>query len=248
MDYVLSSWKMYPTVEETESLFAAIQAGLRQRVDSGQSLPRVILCPPFLSLVPLRAMADRQVLALGAQNCHWEDAGPYTGEISARMLRGLADFVLIGHSERRAAGETDDQIARKLAAAVRNGIVPILLVGEEGRSEDAIHEAEHRLREGVSRVDLERQEVVVVYEPSWAIGKDETAPVDRIRRAVAQLKGVLAELGAREPKVIYGGSVDEDNVADLVRIDVLDGIGTGRASLEAGRFLSIIDRVAAGPA
>jgi triosephosphate isomerase (TIM) len=245
MDYVLSSWKMYATVAETESLFAAIQARLRERVDAGGKLPRVIVCPSFLSLVQLRAVADGEVVALGAQNCHWEDEGPYTGEISPRMLRGLAEYVLVGHSERRAAGETDDQIARKVAGAARNGIVPILLVGEDGQGEDAVVEAEQRLRDGVSLVDLSQNEVVVVYEPSWAIGKDRTAPPGRIGRSVEHLKAVLVELGAKEPKVIYGGSVDEGNVDELVGIDALDGVGAGRASLDPDRFLRIIDRVAA---
>ena len=244
MDYVLSSWKMYLSVSETERLFGAIQAGLRERIDSGRALPRVILCPSFLSVVPLRAMADDEVVALGAQNCHWEDDGSYTGEISAKMLQGLVGFVLVGHSERRDAGETDDQIARKVAAVVRNGMVPILLVGEDGRGEDALKQVEARLRHGVSLVDLAEQQVVFVYEPTWAIGKDETAPADRIRRSVSHLKGVLGELGAKEPKIIYGGSVDEDNVDELLEIDVLDGVGVGRASLDAERFLRIIDRVA----
>ena len=247
MAYVLSSWKMYLTVANTERLFGAVQSGLRQRVDSGRTLPRVILCPSFLSLVPLRAMADDGVVALGAQNCHWDDDGPYTGEISARMLRGLVEFVLVGHSERRDAGETDDQIARKVAAVVRNGMVPILLVGEDDRGEDALRQVEARLRHGVSLVDLAAQEVVYVYEPTWAIGKDETAPTDRIRRSVSHLKDVLGELGATDPKIIYGGSVDEGNVDELLQIDVLDGVGVGRASLDPERFLGIIDRVA-GPA
>jgi triosephosphate isomerase len=242
MEYVLSSWKMHLTVSETERLFRDVQDGLRERVSSGADLPRVIVCPAFLSLVPLRAVADGGVVALGAQNCHWEDDGPYTGEISPKMLRGLVEFVLVGHSERREAGETDDQIALKVAAVARNGMVPVLLVGEDDHSEYALRQVEARLRHDVSLVDLSQQGVVVVYEPTWAIGKDQTAPADRIRRSVAHLKGVLGELGAADPKMIYGGSVDEDNVDELVRIDVLDGVGVGRASLEAERFLAIIDR------
>lgn len=244
MDYVLSSWKMYLTVSETERLFGAVHDGLRQRVDSGQALPRVIICPSFLSLVALRSSADLRVVALGAQNCHWEDEGPYTGEISATMLRGFAEFVLVGHSERRDAGETEDQIARKVAAAARHGLVPILLVGEDDHGANALRQVEARLRHGVSLVDLAEQDVVFVYEPTWAIGKDETAPADRIGRSVSHLKGVLRELGAQDPKFIYGGSVDEDNLDDLLQIDVLDGVGVGRASLDAPRFLGIIDRVA----
>jgi triosephosphate isomerase len=244
MEYVLSSWKMHLTVSETDRLFREVQDGLRARVASGAAVPRVIVCPTFLSLVPLQAVADEAIVALGAQNCHWEDDGPYTGEISPKMLRGLVEFVLVGHSERRVSGETDDQIALKVGAVARNGMVPILLVGEDDHGEYALRQVEARLRHDVSLVDLSEHRVVVVYEPTWAIGKDETAPVARIRHSVAHLKGVLRELGAEDPKMIYGGSVDEDNVDELVRIDVLDGVGVGRASLEAERFLAIIDRVA----
>src|SRR5215207_2749475 len=142
MKYVLSSWKMYPTVDEAQASFEAIQAGLQERAQHGTVLPRVILCPPFLSLVPLAALVDKGVLALGAQTCHWEAEGSYTGEISPRMLQGLVDYVLVGHSERRAAGENDEQVAWKVAAVTRHGMTPILLVGEDDPGEGAIVSSE----------------------------------------------------------------------------------------------------------
>lgn len=243
IDYVLSSWKMYLTVPETERLFGAVHAGLRERLDSGAALPRVILCPDFVSLARVRAAADEAVVALGAQDCHWEDEGPYTGGVSARMLRGVAEFVLVGHSERRDAGDTDDHIARKVAAAARNGLVPILLVGEDDRAEDPLAEVEARLRRCVSLVDVASQSLLYVYEPKWAIGTDTPAPADRIRRSVLRLKEVLRAMGAGDPKFIYGGSVDERNIEELLEIDALDGVGVGRASLDADRFLRIIDAV-----
>lgn len=242
--YILSSWKMYPTVDEARSSFEAIQAGLQERAQHGTALPRVILCPPFLSLVPFAASVDQRVLALGAQNCHWEAQGPYTGEISPRMLQGLVDYVLVGHSERRAAGETDEQIARKLAAVADHGLTPILLVGEDEPEEDAIRGSEQRLRHGLSGITVSTQPVLVVYEPTWAIGTAETASPSHVTRSVEHLKGVLAELGAKEPKVLYGGSVNDDNVDALARLDVLDGVGAGRASLDAAQFLRLVDHVA----
>ena len=244
MTYVLSSWKMYPTVHQAQASFEAIQAGLQERAQGGTVLPRVILCPPFLSLVPFAALVDRRVLSLGAQNCHWEAEGAYTGEISPRMLQGLVDYVLVGHSERRAAGETDEQVARKVAAVAQHGLTPILLVGEDDPGEDAIFTSEQRLRHGLSGVDVSRQPVLVVYEPTWAIGTDETASTSHVRRSVAQLKGVLADMGVREPQVLYGGSVNDDNVDALARLDVLDGVGAGRASLDPAQFLRLIDQVA----
>lgn len=244
MRYVLSSWKMYPTLDEAQASFEAIQLGLQERARRGTVLPRVILCPPLLSLVPFAARVDRHVLSLGAQNCHWEEEGPYTGETSPRMLQGLVDYVLVGHSERRAAGETDEQVAWKVAAVAGHGLTPILLVGEDDPGEDAILTSEQRLRHGLSGVDVTTQPVVVVYEPTWAIGTKETASASHITRSVTHLKGVLADLGAPEPEILYGGSVDDDNVDALAQIDVLDGVGAGRASLDADQFLRLIDRVA----
>lgn len=243
MTYVLSSWKMYPTVDEAQASFEAIQAGLQERADRATALPRVILCPPFLSLVPLAPLVDRRVLALGAQNCHWEAQGSYTGEISPRMLQGLVDYVLVGHSERRAAGETDEQVARKVAAVAGHGMTPILLVGEDDQGEDAILTSERRLRDGLSGVDVSEQAVLVVYEPTWAIGSDETASTSHIARSVTHLKGVLTDLGARRPEILYGGSVNDGNVDALARLDVLDGVGAGRASLDPDQFLRLIDQV-----
>ena len=244
MKYVLSSWKMYPTVDQAQASFETIQLGLQERAQRGTVLPRVILCPTFLSLVPFAALVDRRVLALGAQTCHWEADGAYTGEISPRMLQGLVDYVLVGHSERRAAGETDEQVARKVAAVAEHGLTPILLVGEDDTGEDAILRSEERLRQGLSGINVSSQPVLVVYEPTWAIGTDETASTSHIERSVTHLKGVLSEMGAREPQILYGGSVNDDNVDALAGLDVLDGVGAGRASLDPDQFLRLIDQVA----
>ena len=244
MKYVLASWKMYPTVDQAQASFEAIQAGLQERAQRGTVLPRVILCPPFLSLVPFAALVDHRLLALGAQNCHWEAEGPYTGEISPRMLQGLVDYVLVGHSERRAAGETDEQVAWKVAAVAQHGMTPILLVGEDDPGEDAILRSEQRLRQGLSGVDVSTRPVLVVYEPTWAIGTEETASTSHVSRSVTHLKAVLAEMGARMPQILYGGSVNDDNVDALAPLDVLDGVGAGRASLDAAQFLRLIDQVA----
>ncbi len=245
MEYVLASWKMYPTVDEAEALFTAIQGGLQERFRAGGTLPRVIICPPFVALVPLRALADGQVVRLGAQNCHWEQEGAYTGEISPKMLRGLVDYVLIGHSERRAVGETDAQIAKKVAAAAEAGLVPILFVGEDEPTGTATDEAERRLDRGLAEVDLERREVLVVYEPTWAIGSDRPADSGHVRGVVERLKERLGDLGAGRPEVIYGGTVNVDNVEQFTGIDVLDGVGATRGSLDASELLRIVDRVAA---
>lgn len=186
---------MFPTVDEARDRLSAMQAGLSERGESGVALPRVIVCPPFVALAPLRAMADDRVVSLGAQNCHVEDEGPYTGEVSARMLRGLVDYVMVGHSERRAAGEIDAQIARKVAAVVGNGLTPIVFAGEDEQGGDPVAVTEQRLRHALSGVDAGAHPVVAVYEPAWAIGADEAAPAEHVARVVEHVKGVLRELG-----------------------------------------------------
>jgi triosephosphate isomerase len=242
--YLLANWKMHTTVEQAVALVEQIQQGLRERASWGQQLPTVIACPPFVSLVPLRAVVDEQLVRLGAQNCHWEKEGPHTGEISPVMLTGLAQYVMVGHSERRAAGESDEHIARKVAAAAEAGLTPILFVGEEEPGVGARSQTEHRLRRGISRVDLGQQSLLVVYEPAWAIGADRAAGAEYVREMVAGLKDLLRRLGSSDPEVLYGGTVKKDNIEQFARLGVLDGVGATRASLDAHGFLAMIDRIA----
>jgi len=242
--YVLANWKMYPTVDQARQLFVAIQDGLRDRADAGAVLPRPIVCPPFVALAPLRAVADDRLARLGAQNCHWQQEGAYTGEVSPRMLRGLAEYVMVGHSERRAAGETDDQIAGKVAAVAHAGLVPILFVGEDRPSDDAWACTAARLRRGLSQVDVGRQRILVVYEPAWAIGAEHAAGAGQVGGVVEQVKALLRDRGATGPEVLYGGTVNEGNIEAFAALDVLDGVGATRASLDAGRFLGLVDRLA----
>ena len=235
---------MHTTVEQAVALVREIQEGLRERASQGQQLPNVIVCPPFVSLAPLRAVVDERLVRLGAQNCHWEKDGPYTGEISPAMLVGLAQYVMVGHSERRAAGESDEQIARKVAAAADAGLTPILFVGEDEPGDGALWQTEHRLRQAISRIDIGRQVVLVVYEPAWAIGADRAADAEYVREMVTDVKGLLRRLGASDPEVIYGGTVKKENIEQFARIDVLDGVGATRASLDAHGFLAMIDQMA----
>ena len=243
MKYVLANWKMYPTVDEAVALLGAIQVGLDERTRGGRTPPQVIICPPVVALVALRAMTNDQVVALGAQTCHWESEGPYTGEISPRMLRGFVEYVMVGHSERRAAGETDEQVSRKVAAVADAGLVPILFVGEDSHDGDAIERTEQRLRRGLSRLDAGSRRILVVYEPAWAIGAEAAAPAEHVGEVGDHIKTGLRALGARRPEVIYGGTVGEENIDDFAQLAMLDGVGATRASLDVERLLKIVDRV-----
>jgi triosephosphate isomerase len=242
--YLLGNWKMHNTVDQAVVLVQAIQQGLRERTSRGQQLPVVIICPPFVSLVPLRAVVDERLVRLGAQNCHWDTDGAHTGEISPVMLTGLARYVLVGHSERRATGESDEQIARKVAAAADAGLTPILFVGEDEPGASARSQTAHRLRHGLSLIDLNQQAVLVVYEPAWAIGADRPADAEHVSETVVGLKDLLRRLGASDPEVLYGGTVQKDNIEQFAALDVLDGVGATRASLDAAGFLAMIDQMA----
>ena len=241
MKYLLANWKMHTTVDQAVALVQAMQRGLRERTSGGQRLPIVIVCPPFVSLVPLRAVVDDQLVRLGAQNCHWNKEGAHTGEISPVMLTGLAQYVLVGHSERRAAGESDEQIARKVAAAADAGLTPILFVGEDQPGAGARSQTVHRLRYGISAINLSDQDVLVVYEPAWAIGVDRAADAEYVQEMVTDLKDLLRQLGANDPKILYGGTVKKDNIEQFAAIDVLDGVGATRASLNTDGLLAMID-------
>jgi triosephosphate isomerase len=241
--YLLANWKMYTTTVEAVALFADIQQGLRQRDGDKKHLPLPIICPPFLSLALIRALLDHDLARLGAQNCHWENDGPYTGEISPTMLKELVDYVLIGHSERRAAGETDEQVGKKVAAVAGAELIPILFVGEDHQTSSAVSQSEERLIAGLSRIDPERHRVLVVYEPTWAVGADRPADVSYVCDVVSHLKARMTDIGVKEPEVVYGGTVTAENVEQFAQIDVLDGVGATRASLNARDFLAMLDQL-----
>jgi triosephosphate isomerase len=242
--YLLANWKMHTTVDQAVALAQAIQEGMRERASRGQQLPTVIVCPPFVSLVPVRAVVDDPLIRLGAQNCHWEKEGPHTGEISPAMLTGLTEYVLLGHSERQATSESDEQIARKVTAAAEACLTPILFVGEDEPGTGARSQTEHQLGQRLARLDLSQRTVLVVYEPAWAIGADHAADAEYVREMVVGLKDSLHRLGASGPEIIYGGTVTRENIEQFARLDVLDGVGATRAALDAQGFLAMVDRIA----
>ena len=241
--YFLANWKMHHTVDQAMGWVETVQDGLGERARLGRQVPRPIVCPPFVSLVPLRGLVDGELMSLGAQNCHWEAEGPYTGEVSPAMLVGIADYVMVGHSERRAVGETDDQVADKVAAVTEAGLVPILFVGEEEPADADRGRAERQLRRALAGIDLDVHSVLVVYEPAWAVGAEAAAESDHVDREVHRLKDVLCELGSPEPRVVYGGTVNDENIDQFAELDVLDGVGATRASLDPDRFLGMLDRI-----
>ena len=243
---IAGNWKMNKTVPESVELARAIQDGL-PRLDRVE----VALLPPFTSLWPVAnsGVADAGVV-LGAQDMHWEEKGAYTGEVSPLMIAGWCRYVLLGHSERRQMfGETDDSVQLKVQAAVAHGLRPIVAVGETLAQNEA-GETEAVLGRQVPTAlagldEAQGLEVVVAYEPIWAIGTGRTATPDHAEKTCARIRMLVAEtLGtavADSVRVLYGGSMNPANAADLMAQPNIDGGLIGGASLVAEDFLKIIN-------
>jgi triosephosphate isomerase len=245
---VAGNWKMHSTPADAGDL-AALIAGRTEHAD----VIRVI-CPPFVCLAAVReALAGRNV-AVGAQSCHHELAGAYTGEISAPMLAGLASWVILGHSERRRdAAETDALISRKLTRATDAGLRPIVCVGEQlddrvsGREVDVVDAQVRGCLAGHDPVVLAAAGLVVAYEPVWAIGtgrsataQDAAAMADAIRASIASLG--WGRQAAADVPVLYGGSVTSANAGDFFGEPGIDGALVGGASLKPDEMAAIVAR------
>lgn len=245
---IAANWKMNLGPEEGLALFREV----RRRVQGVREV-EVVVCPPFVTLPALAAAQSSYgaTVMLGAQDCHWEAKGAYTGDVSAAMLRGLCEWVIIGHSERREYhGETDALVHKKLHAALDAGLRPILCVGEGQEAREAGETAaviRRQLVEGLADLPagLVRERVVVAYEPVWAIGSGQAAsPVEANRVAGLVVRGALAEHYdegvARAVRVLYGGSVSPANIAGFLMQPEVDGALVGGASLEAASFAALV--------
>jgi triosephosphate isomerase (TIM) len=244
--YVAANWKMNKTVEETEAFLGDFLPNAPGPRDGAE----VVVCPPFPSLKAAVELCAQSAVRVAAQNMHEEEAGAYTGEVSAPMLAELGvDAVILGHSERRAHfGETDQALARKLPAALVSGLEPILCVGETEAQRDS-GETEAVLTEQV-RADLAAVEaanlhrVVIAYEPVWAIGTGRTATPEQAQDAIRFIRDLIRGLGERaaeQVRILYGGSVKPDNAAELMGQPDIDGALVGGASLDPADFEAIVE-------
>lgn len=246
---VVGNWKMHGGVARARGLGQAIREALKR--------PRgvhVAVCPPFTAIPAVAEILAGSPIAVGAQNCHWADEGAFTGEVSPAMLVELGcRFVIIGHSERRQVfRESDDEINRKVAAALRHGLVPIVCVGEtadERRQGLTFTVVEGQLRgglAGLSAADLGK--CVLAYEPVWAIGTGMTATPTQAAEVHGYLRGLVGELASKDValalRILYGGSVKPDNVAGLSEEPEIDGTLVGGASLDAAAFIAIVKKSA----
>jgi triosephosphate isomerase len=241
---IAGNWKMHKTQEQAEE---HIQA-LLPRVSAVDDVD-VAICVPFTDLQAMVDSARGSRVEVYAQNMHQEPEGAYTGEISAPMLRELdVRGVVLGHSERRALfGETDRALASKVPAALDAGLVPILCVGEteEERDDDETdRKLRQQVREDLAGVASERlADVVIAYEPIWAIGTGRVASPEQAQEAIAFIRALVGDRDARAAerlRILYGGSVKPDNAAELLALPDVDGALVGGASLEANSFAQIV--------
>jgi triosephosphate isomerase (TIM) len=239
---IAGNWKMFKGPDAARSF-------CREFAQVAPAGPRtVILFPPAISLTVVRAALSEHGVHVGVQNLHWESQGAFTGETSPAMAREAgAEFALVGHSERRHVfGETDDETARKVAAARNAGLVPVLCVGETieerraGRLEEVIL---RQLDAGLRELgDADFAHLLIAYEPVWAIGTGETATPDDAAEAHGLLRARLQErVGDRAATlpILYGGSVKPDNATALLAADDVDGVLVGGASLDPRDFAKI---------
>jgi triosephosphate isomerase len=243
---IVGNWKMNLTTHEA-SLYVHTLAGL---VAVHRDV-EVVLAPTLLALQSLSLQINRRQFRLAVQNFYWRDSGAYTGEVSAAQLHGIADFALVGHSERRHVfGETDKDIRSKVQAAIRNHIQPILCIGEtagekaDGDAHAVLHD---QLVGGLANVTSEElSQVVIAYEPVWAIGTGENALPDDVKKSVvairSQIKHLYGAPASQSVRVLYGGSVTASSAADYLAIDGIDGLLVGGASLDAHGFNEIINK------
>jgi triosephosphate isomerase len=242
---IAGNWKMNKTPADGAALVAELVATIGKQTDV-----EVVVCPPFTGLESAAKALDGSTLKLGGQNMHFESSGAFTGEISAPMLRALfATHVILGHSERRSYfAETDALINKKVLAALKNQLRPILCVGESlaereaGSTLKVVQTQTEAALEGVSKEQA--ASVVIAYEPVWAIGTGKVATTEQAQEVHAFIRGLLTKLFtepvAQRVRILYGGSMKPANAPELLAQKDIDGGLIGGASLEARSFVELV--------
>ena len=243
---VAGKWKMNKGLYETRDLIRELFPQLHAVKDV-----EIVICPPFVGLGVAKRELEDSSIKLGAQNMHWSDSGAFTGEISPLMLKELCEYVIVGHSERRAMfGETDDTVNKKVLAALAHGLKPIVCVGEtleENQSGITAEVVGRQVRQGLrSLTAAQAEQVVIAYEPVWAIGTGLAATpegANAVHKDV--IRPILRELFGEEVgdgmRILYGGSVNPGNASELFGQSDIDGGLIGGASLKADSFVALVN-------
>ncbi len=242
--FIAGNWKMHKTIADAEMFIS----GLLPRISTATA--DIAICVPFTALTACVDSTRGSRVQVFAQTMHEGTEGAFTGEVSAPMLTELdVHGVVLGHSERRQYyGETDKALSAKVPSALAAGLVPILCVGETEAERDAgdtERKLRHQVQEGLEDVETDRiGDVVLAYEPIWAIGTGKVATPDQAQEAISFVRALVAGFDkdqAERTRVLYGGSVNPDNAAALVALPDVDGALVGGASLEPGSFAAIVD-------
>lgn len=238
---IAGNWKMNTTVTEAVTLVREMLPEL-DRIDNVDK----VICPPFVSLASVKELLKGSSVKLGAQNLYFEEKGAYTGEISPLMLAGLCQLVIIGHSERRQYfKETVELVDKKVRAALKAGLKPILCIGETLKeNESGQTEAVLTRQLSLTSSQAYHTGLVLAYEPIWAIGTGKAATGEQANRTIGFIRRHIAKQHGQEiaqaVRILYGGSVTAANIAEFIEQPEIDGALVGGASLKAGEFLSIV--------
>lgn len=241
---IVGNWKMHKTIGEALELVTAVHHGLQT---AGAKI-EVVVAPPYTALSKVVEQLRDSFIGVSAQNLFWEEQGAFTGEISAAMIKDTgADYVIIGHSERRQLfHETDNSINKKIKTALKHDLIPIFCVGETLLEREANKVSEvitAQFSNGLEGLSAEMAKVVIAYEPVWAIGTGKTATPQQAEEVHAMLRQLLVQFApttAAEVRILYGGSVKPTNSKELFSQPNIDGALIGGASLQADDFINII--------
>ncbi|HLO49631.1 MAG TPA: triose-phosphate isomerase [Kamptonema sp.] len=234
---IAGNWKMYKTQSEALEFLKGFTSCLTETPEERE----VILCVPFTALTLLSKNMHGGRVLLGAQNVHWEEAGAYTGEISAPMLTEIGvRYAIVGHSERRQYfGETDETVNMRLRAAQQHGLIPILCVGESLRQrEEGEAESHIAFQLATDLIGVDQQKLAIAYEPIWAIGTGRTCESTDANRIIGLIR---SKLNNPNVPILYGGSVKPENIDDIMAQPEIDGALVGGASLEPASFARIVN-------
>jgi len=244
---IAGNWKMYKNVAES----IALTNGIKRAVYDIDNVD-IVLCPPFTSLSDVKDLILDTNIALGAQNIYWEKEGAFTGEVSAGMLKSAGcSYVIVGHSERRAYfGETNESVNKKVKAALGEGLIPIMCVGEKlnekeaGKTFDVISGHVENGLTDISAQDISK--VIIAYEPVWAIGTGKNATAEQAEEVHKFIRGLLSKKYGKEIseviRIQYGGSVKPANAEELMKEQDIDGALVGGASLKEDSFVDIVKK------
>ncbi|WP_019533318.1 triose-phosphate isomerase [Paenibacillus ginsengihumi] len=242
---IAGNWKMFKTVSEAVAFVNEVKG--KAEIDGVDS----VICAPFTNLPALVEAVKGTNLKVGAQNLHWEDSGAFTGEISGAMLKDLGvDYVIIGHSERRAYfAETDDTVNKKVHAAFKHGLTPIVCVGEKleereaGQTKDVCKVQTEAAFAGLSAEQA--AQVVIAYEPIWAIGTGKSSTAEDANEVIGYIRQLIAGLFgqsvADQVRIQYGGSVKPNNIREYMQQSDIDGALVGGASLEPASYIQLVE-------